>query len=84
QRNSLAKQAAFSTITLTLEQAATGMAPAKDPNWLAESWGQATSAMGGLGRILAVIGIWVLVFSPVLVPLAFFGTRLSRLARKPA
>ncbi len=78
QRTSLAKQAAFSTITLTLEQSAIGNAPAKDPNWLTQAWGEATTSMGAFSRTVTVFLVWLMVFSPVWIVLAFAGMRLKR------
>ena len=78
QRTSLAKQAAFSTLTLTLEQAAVGTAPARDPNWLAQAWGEATTSMGAFTRSFTVILVWLMVFSPLWIVLAFLGVKLRR------
>jgi hypothetical protein len=78
QRTSLSKQAAYSTVTLTLEQAAVGPAPAKDPDWLAQAWGEATTTMGAFTRSLTVLGVWLLVFSPVWVFLAFMGMKVRK------
>jgi hypothetical protein len=65
QRKSLASQAALSTISLTLTQAAVVNKTDKDPQWLAQTWAEATSQMGGFLRSAVVALIWLLVFSPV-------------------
>jgi hypothetical protein len=82
QRKSLAKQASFSTITLTLDQSATINPAPKDPNWIAEAWGESTGSFSGILRSLATAGIWLTVFSPVWLPLLFFALRGARQVRK--
>jgi hypothetical protein len=78
QRTSLAKQASFSTITLTLEQAAVGAGPPSDPNWLAQAWGESSSSMGAFIRSFTVFLIWAIVFSPVWIPLGLVGLKVAR------
>lgn len=65
QRKSLAGQAAYSTVTLTLSQKLNVQTvAATDPNWFettwAGAWGAATSAFRSVVGVL----MWLLVFSP--------------------
>lgn len=83
QRTSLAKQAAYSTITMTLEQAAVGNAPPKDPNWLAQTWGESTTSMGAFTRTVVVGLVWLLVYSPVWLLLGFVALRVRKLRSQP-
>ncbi|CAN5469680.1 DUF4349 domain-containing protein [soil metagenome] len=82
QRKSLASQAAFSTITLTLQQSATINAAPKDPNWLTQAWGESTGSLGGVARGLAVLFVWLATFSPIWLPILWLVIRARR--RKPA
>ncbi len=75
QRKSLANQAAMSTLTVTLTQSLAPHQPPKDPNWLAQTWAEATSQLGGAVRAAAVVGIWVMVFSPFWIPLLLLGRK---------
>lgn len=82
QEKSLAGLAALSTIELTLQQSAEGMAAAtSDPNWAREAWGSSMSALGTLARIGGSGLIWLAVFSPFWLPAAWFLSRRLRLKR---
>jgi hypothetical protein len=78
QRKSLATQAALSTISLTLTQSAVAHQPAKDPNWLTQTWAESTTQMGGFLRGVAAILIWLGVFSPIWLPLLWLTVRAVR------
>jgi hypothetical protein len=75
QRRSLSKQAALSTITLTLQQAAFANPVPKDPNWMGQSWAEATTSLGGLLRGGVSILIWLLVFCPFWIPVLWLGIK---------
>lgn len=78
QRASLAKQAAYSNIDLTLQQSAVANQAPKDPNWLAQVWGQSTSSFGDIIRVAASALIWLLVFSPLWGPALYALSRIRR------
>lgn len=69
QRRTLAGQAQFSTISLTLTQETSSLPLEKDQNWSAMAWTESGSAFGGLVRALGTIGIWLLTFAPVWLPM---------------
>lgn len=85
QRKSLATQAAMSTIEVTLTQKANAAAASSDPNWVSDAWNSAVSAATAAFHLLAVVGIWLAVFSPIwLAPcvIAFLVYRMRK--RAPA
>jgi hypothetical protein len=68
QRDALNKLSALATINLRLEQRppveqATG-------GWVEDTWSSATGGLGEALRSLSVMGIWILVYAPIWVPLA--------------
>lgn len=82
QEKSLAGLAALSTIELTLQQSAEGMAAATgDPNWAREAWGASMSALGAVARVGGSGLIWLAVFSPFWLPIAWFASRQLRQRR---
>lgn len=84
QRKSLASQAAFSTLNITLIQKATAEAvAATDPNWFQTSWANAWGA--GVGAFRAMVGIlmWLVVFSPIWIVAILVLRWLIRLASPP-
>ena len=65
QRKSVGGEAAFSTITLTLQQKATAEAVARtDPNWLQSAWADAWGSATAVFRGIVSATLWLLVFSP--------------------
>ena len=68
ERKTQAGLAALSTIDLTLEQNAVANLPSTDPNWLAQTWAEATSGASVALRISVVTLIWVLAFCPFWIP----------------
>ena len=68
QRKSLAGQAQYSTIELTLAQGATLAVPEKDKEWTSAAWTSSTSALGGVVRTIGTMLIWILTFLPVWLP----------------
>ncbi len=81
QRKSLATQAALSTISLTLTQSAIAHQQPKDPNWLAQTWAEATTQMGGMLRGFASFFIWFAVFTPLWAPLLWLLVRAIKAAQ---
>ena len=81
QRRALGDQAARSKIVVALQQAATPTAPAPDPDWVAQTWGDATGTLRSLGRGLASLGLWIVALLPVWLPIALVGTFVARRAR---
>lgn len=76
---------ALSTIELTLDESAVGLAGAGDPGWFKEGWASATDAFAGFLRELALVGVWLAVFSPIWLPfalwIAWLFVRSARRAR---
>ena len=66
QRKSLSSQASYSRINLTLEQDAVLNPSGSDPNWLNQSWAQATTSFGAVARAGLTAVIWLVVFSPMI------------------
>lgn len=78
QRKALAAMAAYSTITLSLERQAIPHGAPKDPNWFAQTWGESTTALGSAFRAVAAVLVWLVVFSPVWVPILLLVRRALR------
>lgn len=76
---------ALSTIELTLDESAAGLAGTGDPGWFKEGWASATDAFAGFLRELALVGVWLAVFSPIWLPfalwIAWLFVRSARRAR---
>lgn len=70
QRAQMRELVALSTIELTLDESAVGLAGSGDPGWFQEGWAAATDALARLLRNLALLGAWLVVFSPVWLPFA--------------
>ncbi len=79
QRKSQAGLAAMSTISLTLQQNAIANAPTSDPNWMAQTWAEASSGASGAFRIAFAGLVWILAFSPFWIPVLL----ILRKAAKP-
>ncbi|MGV3616842.1 MAG: DUF4349 domain-containing protein [Fimbriimonas sp.] len=84
QRKTLGGLAALSNISLRLEQDAVAHAPAKDPNWMAQTWAESTTALGYALRTVTTIGMYVAVFSPFWLPILWIVWRTTRPVRKVA
>ncbi|MEP0884213.1 DUF4349 domain-containing protein [Trichocoleus sp. ST-U3] len=70
QLKSLRSRVAYSTITLTLEEAVAGIPPARPlGSDVRETWNQATHSLGELTTSLIRLAIWLAVFSPFLLVL---------------
>ncbi len=69
QRDSMSKLAALSTITVTLSQRPPPE-EAVSGGWVEDTWSSATHALGGALKSLSVMGIWILVYAPLWVPLS--------------
>jgi len=85
QRKAVGSQAALSTVTIHLEREAVAVRPPTDPNWLAQTWGESTTNLGGMLRGVASSGIWLLVYCPLWLPfllLLRFGIRYLRTPEK--
>ncbi len=77
QLKSLRNQVAYSTITLSLEEAIASTLPERALGLqVQESWNQATYSVGALTTNLLKLGIWLIAYSPYLLLLtgaAWFG-----------
>ncbi len=69
QRQQLSAQAKFSTINLTLSQKTSLVPPVKDQDWTNAAWADASSSFGEILRGFGTVGIWILTFAPVWLPL---------------
>ena len=71
QRDSMNKLAALATISVQLDQ----RPPAEEATggWLEDTWANATQALGGALRGLSVLGIWILVYAPIWIPIAILS-----------
>jgi len=72
ERDSLAAQAAMSTIDLTLQQKPNAVfATAANASWGSDTWNAALSSSLGAVRVIGAVGIWLLAFCPLWAPIAF-------------
>jgi len=78
QRKSLKDLASMSTIELVLVGEARGVTKTEDKNWSKESWNQATSLFGSVSQGAGSLGIFLVVFSPLWLPVVGFFWWLSR------
>jgi hypothetical protein len=83
QRKTLGGLAALSNITLRLEQDV-AHAPSKDPNWMAQTWAESTTALGYALRVVTTIAMYLAVFSPFWLPVLWIIWRTTRPVRKTA
>lgn len=88
QLSGLKNQVAYSTITLTLEEAIANTVPERSVALqIQESWNQATTSVADLTTGLLKMGIWFLAYSPYLLlmtGMAYFGyTRLRQRQASP-
>ncbi len=85
QRKSQAGLAALSTISLTLQENAVANKSTTDPDWLGQTWGEATSGASAALRIVIVALVWILAFSPFWLPALLILRRAFRPAfHRPA
>lgn len=82
QRKTLGSLASLSSISLRLEQDAVAHGVSKDPNWMAQTWGESTTALGGAVRVVVTIAMYLAVFSPIWLPIVWFIWRSTRPVRK--
>lgn len=81
QRRTLGDQAARSKIVVSLTQSSRPQSPAPEPDWLAQTWGDATGALRATGRALASLALWLVAMLPIWLPLALiaaWGYRRTR------
>ena len=71
QRKAQARLAALSTISLTLEQGAVVVPPPTNPNWLAQTWSEASTGAKSSFQAIASVAIWILVYTPFWMPVLF-------------
>ena len=75
QLNNLKERGNFSTIEVTFTRGASG------GGWAKGAFGDATSGLGSVGKVLGTLGIYLLVFIPVWLPLAIAGWMVNRRRR---
>ncbi len=75
QLNNLKERGNFSTIQVTFTRGASG------GGWAKGAFGDAKSGLGSVGQVLGTLGIYLLVFIPVWLPLAVAGWMVNRRRR---
>lgn len=70
QSKALRRQASYSTIDLTLSEKPALDRPAPPENWSDDTWTSAKKMLAEIGRFLAQSGIYLLVLSPIWLPVA--------------
>ena len=68
QRKSQGELAALSTIAVTLEQNAIPSHPDSDPNWMTQSWAEATTGAAGTVRSIAGVVLWMAAYAVIWLP----------------
>lgn len=81
QRRDLGDQAARSKIVVSLNQTLAPTAPPPDPDWMAQTWGDATGTLRGIGRWLASTALWLVALLPVWLPLGLLTVFFARRVR---
>jgi hypothetical protein len=74
----LKDQAAMSTITATFKQKATPGQPEPKEDWLEGTWATAVNGLLAVGRFIGQFLIYILVFSPVWLPIVLLIRWLNR------
>ena len=75
--------AAMSSIALTLEQSAVANQAPADPNWLGQTWGEASSGASASFRVLSVFVIWAVAFCPFWIPVLLIVRRAIKPTHSP-
>ncbi|MFW5697420.1 MAG: DUF4349 domain-containing protein [Fimbriimonadaceae bacterium] len=83
RRKTLRESVAMATLEVYLQQSPASLAAEGfDPNWMQDTWAQATTALSALGRAIVRFGIWLLVLSPLWLPavlvVVWLGLRAGR------
>ncbi len=84
-RRGLGDQAARSKIVVTLSQTQPVPPPAAkpvEPGWFATAWSESTGALRSVVQGLATLGLWLLVMSPVWIPLGLVSLFVYRRTRQ--
>jgi hypothetical protein len=76
ERVQIKELVALSTIAVTFDESAVGLAGSGDPGWFQEGWASATTALSAFLRQLALVGVWLAVFSPLWLPFVLWITWL--------
>lgn len=82
QSKALRRQASYSTIELTLREKPTVDKPAPPENWTEDTWTNAKRMLAEFGRFLGQAGIYLLVLSPIWLPIAIYIWLKSRRAKQ--
>ncbi|MEQ1935284.1 MAG: DUF4349 domain-containing protein, partial [Fimbriimonadaceae bacterium] len=77
-RQALGSRAAMSTILLTLVSEARTINDTKDEGWFKESWNTSTTGFVKVAQGIGSVALFLLVFSPIWLPLAFLVRWLAR------
>jgi len=80
QRHALNDLATLSTLDLTLVGASVGMTPT-DKGWMSETWNSSTAVLGQVVQGLGSLGVFLLVMSPIWLPIVGLITWLARRSR---
>lgn len=79
QRNVLKSQASLSTINVTFEEKLkpeTSSGASK--GWLEDTWAGAIQNLGAFGRVVGGLGVHILVYSPIWLPIVIVGWLIAR------
>ncbi|MCW5941223.1 MAG: DUF4349 domain-containing protein [Fimbriimonadaceae bacterium] len=82
QRRYLRNAASMSTIVGTFTQRVQVGKPEAPKNWAEDTWAHAVNGLSAAGRWLGSVGIYVLVFAPIWLPLLVLGVVAMRRANK--
>jgi hypothetical protein len=81
ERKSTKDLASYSTITVELTQTGRDVKPIlleTDKSWLTGTWTSAVDGLGAAGKVIAQLFIFVLVWSPIWIPVALLSAWLYR------
>lgn len=84
QRSTMADLASLSTIELTLIGETKGIAAMEDKGWVQETWHSSTATLGVIFQGLGAFGIFLVVLSPIWLPIAFLIHRTIRKSSRAA
>lgn len=82
QYKTIREQAAYSTVSITLQQSAVFASEVQDKGWLGETWAGAVGALKAGGKATVQFVIWLVVMSPFwLIPLLILWFLIRKLAK---
>jgi hypothetical protein len=76
QRKSLRNQANYSTLDIQLAERVQAGKSDRQSNWIENTWAVAINSLAAFGRVLAEFAIYIIVFSPIWLPIAWVIRKL--------